>query len=177
MAYTDTMSDVPLTNSATGSSAAGTGHVRLTLAFSPALAIVLACIVGKASLALVGRTTGWREMLLAAAICLGIGLIAVAPMILLIQQEVSLLLRCAMFANMARLLGVVIGASVVVFVGPQSVHRTALIAWMSGFYLAMLLAETLAESWAIKQAALRRGYGVGRLAASAPVVDAGARMG
>lgn len=171
------MSDVKVTTSATGSSAASTGRVRLALAFSPAVAIVLAGIVGKASLALAGRAAGWDEMLLAAAICLGIGLIAVVPMILLIQQEVSLLLRCAMFANMARLLGVVIGASVVVFVGPQSVHRVALISWMSGFYLAMLLAETLAESWAIKQAALRRGYGVGKLAPSASVVDAGARMG
>lgn len=91
-----------------------------------------------------------REMLAAALVSAVVGLLAVLPMVVLIGRSAILLLRCAVLANMTRLVGVAMGAIVVIALAPVHLHKTVVLLWLAAFYFVLLIAESVASSWVIK---------------------------
>ncbi len=127
-------------------------YLRASLLATPISATVAVALLAMAILPLVHRPIYPMEMLLAAAINVIVGLLAVAPMTLLIGCPPVPLLRCAVFANLIRLVGMAFGAVLAVWLGPADWDKTALLLWLVFFYFALLIAESIVGSWVIKHA-------------------------
>ena len=85
-----------------------------------------------------------------AVVSVAVGLLAVAPMVVLIGRSAILLLRCAVLANMTRLVGVAVGAVVLIAFSPVRLEKTVVLLWLAAFYFVLLIAESVASSWVIK---------------------------
>ncbi|MGC9259732.1 MAG: hypothetical protein ACP5I8_06575 [Phycisphaerae bacterium] len=124
--------------------------LRLGLAITPLAATVAAMVLALLVLKLLQRPLYLREMLAAALVSVVVGLLAVLPMVVLIGRSAILLLRCAVLANMTRLVGVALGAVLVIAFAPVQLHKTVLLLWLVAFYFVLLVAESMVSSWVIK---------------------------
>ena len=124
--------------------------LRLGLAITPLAATSAAMALAMVIMPLLHRPLYIREMLAAALISVVVGLLAVLPMVVLIGRGAILLLRCAVLANMTRLVGVAVGAIIVIAMAPPHLHKTVVLLWFAAFYFVLLIAESVASSWVIK---------------------------
>ena len=124
--------------------------LRLGLAITPLVATGAAMVVAMLIMPLLHRPLYMREMLAAGLVSVVVGLLAVLPMVVLIGQGAILLLRCAVLANMTRLVGVALGAIIVIAMAPVHLHKTVVLLWLAAFYFVLLIAESVASSWVIK---------------------------
>ena len=124
--------------------------LRLGLAVTPVAAVGGVMLLAWGALLLLHRPLHLREMLDAAVVSVVVGLLAVAPMVVLIGRSAILLLRCAVLANMTRLVGVAVGAVVIIAFSPVQLQKTVVLLWLAAFYFVLLIAESVASSWVIK---------------------------
>ncbi len=124
--------------------------LRLGLALTPPAAIAAAMVLALLVLRLFQRPLYLHEMLAAALVSVVVGILAVLPMVVLIGRGAILLLRCAVLANMTRLVGVALGAVLVIAFAPVQLHKTVLVLWLVAFYFVLLVAESMVSSWVIK---------------------------
>ena len=124
--------------------------LRLGLALTPPAAIAAAMVLALLVLRLFQRPLYLHEMLAAALVSVVVGILAVLPMVVLIGRGAILLLRCAVLANMTRLVGVALGAVLVIAFAPVQLHKTVLVLWLAAFYFVLLVAESMVSSWVIK---------------------------
>lgn len=124
--------------------------LRLGLAVTPLAATGAAMLVAMVTLPLLHRPLYGREMLIAGMVSAVVGVIAVLPMVILIGHGAILLLRCAVLANMTRLVGVALGAIVIMTFAPVNLHKIVVLLWLAAFYFVLLIAESMASSWVIK---------------------------
>ncbi len=125
-------------------------QLRLGLAVTPLIATGAAMALAMLILPLFHRPLYMREMLAAALVSAVVGLLAVLPMVVLIGRSAILLLRCAVLANMTRLVGVTLGGILVIALAPVHLHKTVVLLWLAAFYFILLIAESVASSWVIK---------------------------
>jgi hypothetical protein len=128
----------------------GNSWLRLGLVVTPLAATGAAMLLGMLVLPLFHRPLYLREMLAAGFISAVVGVLAVLPMAVLIGRGAILLLRCAVLANMTRLVGVALGAIIVISLAPVHLHKTVVLLWLAAFYFVLLIAESVASSWVIK---------------------------
>lgn len=124
--------------------------LRLGLTITPLVATGAAMVVAMLLMPLLHRPVYMREMLAAGLVSAVVGLLAVLPMVVLIGRSAILLLRCAVLANMTRLVGVALGAIIVTAFAPAHLHKTVTLLWLAAFYFVLLIAESVASSWVIK---------------------------
>lgn len=124
--------------------------LRLGLTVTPLVATGAAMVVAMLLMPLLHRPVYMREMLAAGLVSAVVGLLAVLPMVVLIGRSAILLLRCAVLANMTRLVGVALGAIIVIALAPPHLHKTVTLLWLAAFYFVLLIAESVASSWVIK---------------------------
>lgn len=124
--------------------------LRLGLTVTPLVATGAAMVVAMLLMPLLHRPVYMREMLAAGLVSAVVGLLAVLPMVVLIGRSAILLLRCAVLANMTRLVGVALGAIIVTAFAPVHLHKTVTLLWLAAFYFVLLIAESVASSWVIK---------------------------
>ena len=124
--------------------------LRLGLAATPVAAVGTVMLLTSCALLLLHRPLHLQEMLDAALVSVVVGLLAVAPMVILIGRSAILLLRCAVLANMTRLVGVAVGAVVLIAFSPVHLQKTVVLLWLVAFYFVLLIAESVVSSWVIK---------------------------
>ena len=124
--------------------------LRLGLTITPLVATGAVMALAMLVLPLLHRPLYMREMLAAGLVSVVVGLLAVLPMVVLIGRSAILLLRCAVLANMTRLVGVALGAIIVIALAPVHLHKTVVLLWLAAFYFVLLIAESVASSWVIK---------------------------
>ncbi len=128
--------------------------LRAGLLVTPIISVVFTAAAGLVVLPLAHRPVHADEMLWAGGVMLAVGWLAVLPMTILIGRGAILLLRCAMFANMARLIGSAAGAVLVLVLAPVPLHKTVLILWLAAYYFVLLIAESFTSSWVIKHSSV-----------------------
>lgn len=124
--------------------------LRIGLAATPVVAIGSVMLLAAGALLALHRPLHLQEMVDAAVVSVAVGLLAVAPMVVLIGRSAILLLRCAVLANMTRLVGVAVGAVVLIAFSPVRLEKTVVLLWLAAFYFVLLIAESVASSWVIK---------------------------
>ncbi len=129
--------------------------LRLGLLATPPVAVVLAMLAGMAVLPLTRRPLHPTEMLWAALVVVAVGWLAVLPMVIMVGRGAIMLLRCAMVANMTRLVGSALGAVIVLVTAHPGLHKIVLILWLAAFYFVLLIAESFTSSWVIKNSSVR----------------------
>ncbi len=128
--------------------------LRAGLLVTPVISVLLTVAAGVVVLPLAHRPVHADEMLWAGGVMLAVGWLAVLPMAILIGRGAILLLRCAMFANMARLIGSAGGSVLVLVLAPVPLHKTVLILWLAAYYFVLLIAESFTSSWVIKHSSV-----------------------
>lgn len=88
-------------------------------------------------------------------VVVAVGWLAVLPMVIMVGRGAIMLLRCAMVANMTRLVGSALGAVIVLVTAHPGLHKIVLILWLAAFYFALLIAESFTSSWVIKNSSVR----------------------
>ncbi len=126
----------------------------LSLALSPPVLIGGVMLLALGILPLARAPIHPPAMLLAGALSVIVGWLAVLPMIVLIGRGAVSLLRCAMFANMTRLAGIGIGAVLAVLLGPEHLNKMDMVAWLVVFYFVLLIGQSAVCSWVIKHTAV-----------------------
>lgn len=129
--------------------------LRLGLLATPPVAVLLAMLAGMAVLPLARRPLHIPEMLWAALVVVAVGWLAVLPMVIMVGRGAIMLLRCAMVANMTRLVGSALGAVIVLVTAHPGLHKIVLILWLAAFYFVLLIAESFTSSWVIKNSSVR----------------------
>ncbi len=129
--------------------------LRLGLLITPIASTLLAMLLGLLILPLAHRAVYGREMLWAALVIIAVGLLAVLPMVIMVGRGAIMLLRCAMVANMTRLIGSALGAVIVLVAAPTHLHKIVLILWLAAFYFVLLITESFTSSWVIKNSTVQ----------------------
>lgn len=126
-------------------------RMRLSLLFCPVVLVLAGAALGAAVSAALRHSVHPLEMTVAAAISIVVGIFAVLPMVIMLGGSGVVLLRCATVANMARLVGIMIGGLLAVVFLPKDAHKMALIIWLVAFYFLLLIGESIVSSWVMKQ--------------------------
>ncbi len=129
-------------------------RLRLSLLFCPVVLVLVGAMIGAMGSALLRHPVHPLELGVAALISIVVGIFAVLPMVIMIGRGGIILLRCATVANMARLVGTMIGGLLAVVLLPKDAHKMALIVWLIGFYFLLLIGESVVSSWVMKHSRL-----------------------
>ena len=93
---------------------------------------------------------GYRgEMLAAAIVSLVAGLVAVMPLLILMHRGLITIVRLTMAATAIRVVVMLAGMFLATRPG-WSLSMMPLVAWGSGCYIAMLIAESMATAWVVR---------------------------
>ncbi len=125
-------------------------RLRLSLLLCPVVLVLTGAGLGAAGSAAFRHPVHPLELGVAALISIVVGIFAVLPMVIMIGGGGLTLLRCATMANMARLVGIMIGGLLAVVFLPKDAHKMALIVWLVAFYFLLLIGESIVSSWVMK---------------------------
>ncbi len=122
---------------------------RACLLLSTPVAVGLCLLLGWGGMISLEMQRYTREMFAAGAVIFVAGIAATLPMIVLLNKGAVAMARGALSAHAIRLLAALLGA--LVLMAPHwHLQKSAAIEWVLGFYFVLLIIETAASTWVMR---------------------------